>query len=139
MKRNAVKILVVIISIIFTLLMFCGCTSTGLDDNKFDVDFKSDIANLLDYNIDYTKNKQNKITQATVTGTIKNKLDRPVDVKITIEFYDKNNNYLGEEKYTIEGLTEKDSIADTTTFTIVHKGDNTHLIDHAKLDITELN
>jgi len=138
MKKDAIKMLVAIISIVLLSLMLCGCTGTGVNKDNFDVDFESDIVNLLEYNIEFTKNKGNTITQATVTGTIKNKLDRPVDVKITSEFYDKNNNYLGERVYTIEGLTEKDGIRDTTTFSIMYKGDNSNLINHAKLFVTEL-
>jgi len=137
MKKDAIKIFVTIVTIVLVSLIFCGCTSTEVEDNKFDVDFESDIVDLLECNIEYKENKGDIIKEVTLSGVIQNKLDRIVNVKLTGLFYDKDDNYLGETSFWIEGLLEKDGLRDITTFEIIYKADNAKLVDHAKLSATE--
>ena len=89
MKKGAIKIFVTIVTIVFVSLIFCGCTSTEVDDKNFDVDFESDIVDLLEFNMEYKENKGDIITEVSLTGVIQNKLDRIVNVKLTGLFYDK--------------------------------------------------
>jgi len=137
MDKDAIKLLVVIISIFFLSMIFCGCTSTEVNDEESNVDFKSDVVNLLDYNIEYTRNREQRIVVVTVTGMIENKLDNMIDVDVTSEFYDENDNYLGEETFTIFGLRGKGNPGYTTTFTIDYDGENSNRISYAKLRAEE--
>jgi len=139
MKKDALKIFVAIVTTVFVSLIFCGCTSTEVDNKSFDVDFESDIVDLLECNMEYKENKGDVITEVSLTGVIKNKLDKVVNVKLTGLFYDKDGKYLGEKTFWIEGLLEKDGLRDTTTFEIIYKADNAKFVDHAKLSATEFN
>jgi len=134
MIKDAGKILVILVSLIFIFLGFSGClTSTEVDNNKLNVDFESDIVDLLEYNLELVSNKENRVIQAIVTGKIRNKLDRIIEVDIKSEFYDVNDNFLGQKIFTIIGLRERNKPGDTTTFTITYDGENVNNVDYAKL------
>ena len=138
MRDNNVKIIVSLVLVIFICLVFSGClTGTEVDNNKLNVDFKSDIVNLLEYDLELVKNKENRIIRAIVTGTISNKLSRIIEVDIKSEFYDKNDNYIGEKTFTIIGLRSKNKPGDTTSFTITYEGENVYMVDYAKLYASE--
>jgi len=138
MSKETIKILFILISTILLSTIFCGCNSTEVENNKTDVDFESDVVNLLECNIEFTESRENIIVQAIVAGKIENKLDRILDVEIVSEFYDKDNSYLGQQKFTIIGLREKDNPGYATTFTITYNEKNSNMIDHIKLTAIEI-
>ena len=133
MREN---VLIVVI-IIMTPLLFCGCLGTEVGDNVYVDIFESDVANLINYSVELQENKYGIIIKAIVNGRIENIVDRTVDLVITADFYDKNDVFLGETSYTIIGLRNKPKPGSSTTFTIVYDEENVVYADHAKLRAIE--
>ena len=133
MKKDALKIIGIVVVLVLLSVLFSGCASTEVDDKNFDVEFESDDVNLIECNMEYEKNRQNKVTGVLISGVIQNKLEKRINVLITAEFYDKNGNLLGEKTFRIFGLLEKDGLRDTTSFSLEYDKENANLVDHAKL------
>ncbi len=138
MRKNALIKIVVIISVL-VISMFSGCIQSTVNEQEFDVFFDSDVVNLVNYSFNLEKTKQGKIYSAEVIGRVENKLNRVIDIKITAEFHDKDNNILTEKEYTIIGLRPKPNPGHSTTFDILYDEDeNVNIVDNVRLYANEI-
>ena len=133
------KVLLVIIILLVSTLVLSGCTGTDVEDNKFDVVFESEVVELVEYDIEFNYDNNNNINQVLVNGRISNKLGRIVDVDIVGKFYDKDDNYLGDGVFSILGLRSEGTPGYSTTFTVTYKEENSYLVNHVDLFVTEQN
>ena len=137
MKKELKKVMIVSVIVLILTLIFCGCTGTEVEENKTNVFFESELVDLLESNLEFNKNNNNEINQAIITGRIKNTQNRQLTIELKGEFFDKDNNYLGEETFTIVGLRKMGSPGDSTTFTITYEGKNTKFVDYARVKAVE--
>jgi hypothetical protein len=136
-KENMRKdIIVVLFGVILITSVFCGCQSSQVKED-YKAIFKSDVVNLVNYSVETKKNKTD-IVQVTVNGRIENIVDRMINVKITADIYDKNNEYLGNSTFKIKYLRPKPNPGYSTTFTIVYNEENVYKLDHIKLRAEEM-
>ncbi len=118
--------------IIFTITIFCGCQSSQVDNLYLDV-FESEVVKLVNYSMNFKKNREGEITKVFVNGRIENILNEMITIRITSEFYDKNNEFLGEASYKIFNLRAKQKAGSSTTFNIIYDGNNVDKVNHIKL------
>lgn len=137
MKKGLFPILV--LTILLTAI-FCGCQSTQVKNNKYEDIFESDIVELTNYSMELDEDKFGVIAKVTISGRIENTLeigDGKLNVIITINFFDNNDNLLGEKNFTIIGLRSKGKTGSSTTFNIVYEEENVAQIDHLKIYAVE--
>ncbi len=137
MNKEFSKILTVSIAVITLTILFCGCLGTEVEKKETNVFFESEVVNLLEHSLEFNRNNKKEINQVIVNGRIENKLNRKINVTINAEFYDKDDNYLGEKDFTIFGLRALDKPGDSTTFTITYEGEKTNLVHYSKLIVFE--
>jgi hypothetical protein len=136
-KENMRKdVIVVSFVVILITSVFCGCQSSQVKED-YKAIFESDVVNLLNYTIDTKKNKED-IVQVTINGRVENIVDRMININITADAYDKNNEFLGSSSYTILYLRPKPNPGHSTTFSIVYNEDNVDRLDHIKLRAEEI-
>jgi len=133
MKKD---VIVVVVGVILISVAFCGCQSSQVKNN-YGVSFESDVVNLINYTMEPRKNRAGNIDEITIQGRIENIVDKKINVKITAEFYDKNDGYINESSYKIIGLRIKPNPGYSTTFTIVYSGKNVDKVDHIRLHAEE--
>ena len=127
----------IFLTFIFIFTIFCGCQGTQVE-NEFVPVFNSDVANLVNYSIDFKKDREQKIVEVYVTGIIENKINRQINIIISVDFYDVNNDFLGKKNYTITGLRVKPNPGYTTTFSITYNEENSYKFDHVEISATEI-
>lgn len=138
MGNNMKKDLVVLLfGIVLITVIFCGCQGSQVENN-YETIFESDVVNLLNYTIESRTDNADNIVEVTVDGRIGNIVDRQLRIVVTAEFYDKNENYIGEEIYRIYGLRVKPNPGYSTTFTIKYNGEGVDMVDHVKLRAEEI-
>ena len=131
------KYLALIILSLLIATFFCGCTSNS-EELELDVFFKSSVTNLVNYTIDFNRDKDDKIVKATVSGIIENKIDRVININITVEFYDEEDNYINEVVYRIDGLRTPYNNGYQTTFSTSYSGENVDKISYVKIYADEI-
>ncbi|MEM0492821.1 MAG: hypothetical protein QXS02_02530 [Candidatus Thermoplasmatota archaeon] len=135
MKR--INMGLIFILILLVTILNTGCITDSNQDKNKDV-FYSDVVDLVNHSLKLEKNKQDKIVKATVTGRISNKLDRIINVNITVMFYSKTDEYLDRKSYEIYGLREKGELGSATNFEIVYTGNNVSYVDYIKMHAFEI-
>ena len=130
------KIIPILSIFIIMITIFCGCQGSQVEQEK-NVYFTSDVAKLYNYNIEHIKDVNEKIVEIKVTGDIENTADHILLLRIYAEFYDKNNNYLGESYYEIDSLRVKPNPGYYTSFEITYNQDNAKYVDYVKLRADE--
>jgi len=126
-----------LVGTIICLVFLAGCTGTEVkeDDNNI---FTSNVVKLLDYSIDRIKDRQGIVGQIDLTGRIENIVDHKIDLKITANFYDSDNNFLGSSNYRILGLRAKPDAGHSTTFEITYREQNANKFDHFMIKADEI-
>lgn len=133
------KSIIFIIGVITITAFLSGCiTGTEVEEDESDDVFKSDVVNLTNYTINFDRDRLGEILKATVNGRIENKLNRMINVKIIVEFYDNNDNYINNVTYNIYGLRVKPNPGYTTTFTLTYSDKNVENIDYVKIYVNEI-
>lgn len=132
-----IKIKGTFLIIIFIFTVFCGCQGTQVENEAFPI-FSSEVVNLVNYSIDVKKDRDEKIVEVYVAGRIENIMDRPINITITVDFYDINDEFLGKKDYIITGLRVKPNPGYTTTFSITYNEDNSYKFNHVKISIMEI-
>lgn len=133
------KLILVIVGIIIITAFLSGCiTSTEVEDKNEKVFFTSDVTSLTNYTLSFTENNDGQIVKATVDGRVENKINRLINVKIVVEFYDNEDNYINNETYRIYGLRVKPNAGYTTTFTVTYSDINVDKISYTKIYANEI-
>jgi len=132
-------IIVVLFGFVIMASIFRGCQSSQVK-TEYNAVFESDVVNLTNYTVETKKNKTD-IVEVTINGRIENNVDRVIDVKITAEFYDKNDKLLGNSTIIIRGLLPKGKPGSSTSFSppyLGYSGKNAASVDHFKLRAEEV-
>lgn len=132
------KVIGSIIAIIVTTAIFCGCIQGTEVEDESDVFFESTVTNLINYSLNFNEDHNGNIVKATVDGKIENKIDRQININITIEYYDVEDNYIGSGNYRIFGLRTKPKAGSSTTFTTEYAGKNVDKISYIKFYVDEI-
>ncbi len=106
---------------LFCTLILCGCQAGQVEDKYSEV-FQSDVVTLLNYTLEFERNRKDEIVTATAEGIISNSINRMVTVKVIAEFFDQNDVSLYSKSYTIRGLRSKGLPGSTTEFVITYSG-----------------
>ena len=138
MNKELKKAIIISGIVIFATLILCGCQGTEVEEDETNVFFESDIVDLLDYDIEFNQNNNNEVNQVVVTGRIQNKLKKMIDLELKADFYDKDDNYLGEKIFTIVGLRSIDNPGHSTTFTITYEDKTAKIVDYVRLTASEI-
>lgn len=132
------KIKVTLFLIVFILAIFCGCQGAQVENEYVQV-FDSDVVKLVNHSIDVKRDRDEKIVEVYITGRVENILDSQINITISVDFYDVNNEFLGKKDYTIIGLRVKPNPGYSTTFSITYNEDNSYKFDHIKINAIEFN
>ena len=136
MRKDIVGGVVVILCITVAL---CGCQAGQVNSNKYADVFQSDVVTLVNYTLNLQKDKSNHVVEAAVDGKVQNLLNKMININITVDFYDKNNNLLGMRMYEIFGLRNKSAPGSSTTFSVIYdEMPNVAFVDHIKMRANEI-
>ena len=125
--------------IIMITTIFIGCFDSGVttDRNLNNLIFESDVVALKNYSVNIIQDEE-EIIRVDVEFLFSNIVPRDIKVKVTAEFYDKNNNLLGigprREIELLRGYTE------TTIFPaniISYDKEDAAKVDYVKLTAVE--
>ena len=108
MKRN---LWLIIVAILLIVSISIGCFEQATTINKPDnVIFESDVVKLYNYSLNFIED-DGEIIRVEVQYLFINIAPRDIKIKVTAEFYDKNDNLLGigpkREMELLRGYTEK--------------------------------
>src|SRR4030042_4468703 len=109
------QILVGIVGILFVTVVLCGCQAGQVTNDYSDV-FQSNVVRLVNYTLEFERDKTSAIVGVSVTGRISNLFNRTVNIEIIAEFYDKDNRLLGNTSIFIYGLQPKGQLGSSTGF-----------------------
>lgn len=132
------KIMIIIGFIFILIILLCGCQEqTENNQQSFEnIELESDIVDLAYGKIDFVKNND-EITRVNAEYRLKNIIDRDINVNVSVEFYDENNNLL----YTSDNMTiialragDEEDVINTATY----DGEFVSQVDHVKIKVSEI-
>ena len=138
MKKKLILIICLIL-IIITFLNGCQETKSIKSNDKKKIFFESNVVELINSNIIFHKDKD-KIIRVEVNYLFKNLLNEPVELEITVEFYDKDDNLLhtGGPKY-IDLLPLYSEVNILPANSIEYFGENIEFVDHVVIVVDRIN
>jgi hypothetical protein len=137
MKKH---VLLVVFSIILAAVVLSGCDGdqTATETDEFgDIEFESDIVELVHGQV-VKKIDEGILIGIDVEYLFKNIADRDIEVKVNLEFYDKDDNIIfrGGPKWIVlpDGYTETQLLGANI---ISYNGKYTKDVDHVKIIAVE--
>lgn len=137
MRKHA---LLVVFSIILAVVVLSGCggNQTATETDEFEnIEFESDIVELVHGQV-VKKIDKGILIGIDVEYLFKNIADRDIEVKVNLEFYDKNDNIIfrGGPKWIVlpDGYTETQVLGANI---ISYNGKYTKDVDHVKIFAVE--
>lgn len=124
--------------ILFSLVSLSGCqeqTSTDVNANFENIELESDLVKLVYGNFSIIKDR-NVVTRVEVEYLLKNIAGREVRLKVTVEFYDKENNLLFRSPYKEINLLK--DYEEKLVNTAIYDGVFVSEVDHAKIIVEEV-
>jgi len=122
----------------FLLVFLSGCQeqkSTEVNENFENIELESDLVKLAYGNFSIIKDK-NVVMRAEVEYLLKNIAGRDIRLKVTVEFYDKEDNLLFRSPYKEIDLPAdyEEKLVNTATY----DGDFVSEVDHVKIVAEEM-
>lgn len=131
------KILMLIFSLFFIIINFSGCQEQQIQSIQFEgITLDSDVVELVNASIKYTRDDFEKVYLVDVHFLFHNIAGRRIDrLKITVEFYDENDNLIaiGGPKYTHYLPSDYTEQFDPNFNVISYEGEKADQIDHVKI------
>lgn len=135
------KLVILGICIFLLTVAFSGCQEkqANAGANFENINFESTILKIVNASLELKKDKTGIVKQAELIVYFKNMLDKPINnLKLAIDFCDKNNNILYSHPYTYNtpfpaGYTE----GSPNTFD--YSESSAAFVDHVNIRITEYN
>lgn len=130
--------------VIFFMLVavaLCGCQAGQVDNDSYSDFFESSVVQLVNFSLEFQKDKDGNIVDVTVNGRISNLLDKAVNIEITTDFFDKNNKLLGNSTIRIFGLQPKGTPGSSTNVPppyLNYKESDVSSVDHVKIRAYEI-
>ena len=138
MKDMVKKGCILSVFLLFSLIFLGGCQeqkSTNVNASFDNIELISDLVKLAYGNLSIVKDRT-VVTRAEVEYLLKNIAGRDVRLKVTVEFYDKENNLLFKSPYKEIDLPVgyEEKLVNTATY----DGDFVSEVDHVKIVVEEI-